>query len=383
MINRLESATNSLLASFTSLSLIPKLQYNLHWDGLSITTESGHGYGLRLSNIPNNLSRQTKWMAGFASTILTATIANAMSTEFSIDDYNSSSELGFYQLDISDAYAEQFSSTLTQIKNNYCGMYWYPAGPRYPQSIKQWNIMGTNETMINLMVRDKYDQHAPAIEACLINLIQTAYDALYHITHTSDPSEADTTNNAALTRTNDPSDDASTSNPISSLSIALAILISTSASVCIAIVAPTLLNKICRRYEDISHHHPEAGSLLISNTENHSVAIDIAVDIVDRFICPITHEIMNDPVVATDGRHYERKAIELWLDKHHTSPIDRKEMKKSLCSDLDLKREINTFREQCEKDFKVQSELKKLKKTEKFRLFSYYRYSKLSKTITL
>ncbi len=33
----------------------------------------------------------------------------------------------------------------------------------------------------------------------------------------------------------------------------------------------------------------------------------------DRFLCPITYEVMQDPVKACDGQSYERAAIETWL----------------------------------------------------------------------
>ena len=36
--------------------------------------------------------------------------------------------------------------------------------------------------------------------------------------------------------------------------------------------------------------------------------------------CPITLEIMRDPVMAPDGHTYEREAIEAWLTRHTTSP---------------------------------------------------------------
>ncbi|CAK9019275.1 unnamed protein product [Durusdinium trenchii] len=40
------------------------------------------------------------------------------------------------------------------------------------------------------------------------------------------------------------------------------------------------------------------------------------------FICPITQDIMEDPVVAADGVSYERYAIELWWrNGHHSSPL--------------------------------------------------------------
>ena len=37
--------------------------------------------------------------------------------------------------------------------------------------------------------------------------------------------------------------------------------------------------------------------------------------------CPITMDIMMDPVIAADGHSYEREAIERWLLTHRTSPM--------------------------------------------------------------
>jgi hypothetical protein len=41
----------------------------------------------------------------------------------------------------------------------------------------------------------------------------------------------------------------------------------------------------------------------------------------DNFLCPITNEVMDDPVVATDGHTYEREAIETWFRRRNTSPM--------------------------------------------------------------
>ena len=38
------------------------------------------------------------------------------------------------------------------------------------------------------------------------------------------------------------------------------------------------------------------------------------------FLCPITQEIMRDPVTCADGHSYERASIERWLATHNTSP---------------------------------------------------------------
>lgn len=38
------------------------------------------------------------------------------------------------------------------------------------------------------------------------------------------------------------------------------------------------------------------------------------------FFCPITLEVMRDPVTAADGHSYEKDAIEVWLCENNTSP---------------------------------------------------------------
>ena len=37
--------------------------------------------------------------------------------------------------------------------------------------------------------------------------------------------------------------------------------------------------------------------------------------------CPITHQVMEDPVVAADGHSYERDSIVRWMHDHTTSPL--------------------------------------------------------------
>ncbi|KAM9250168.1 WD repeat, SAM and U-box domain-containing protein 1 isoform 3-T3 [Dugong dugon] len=42
----------------------------------------------------------------------------------------------------------------------------------------------------------------------------------------------------------------------------------------------------------------------------------------DEFLCPITRELMRDPVIASDGYSYEKEAIENWIGKKkRTSPM--------------------------------------------------------------
>lgn len=46
-----------------------------------------------------------------------------------------------------------------------------------------------------------------------------------------------------------------------------------------------------------------------------------------NFLCPITHTLMEDPVIGSDGITYERTAIEAWINSgHRTSPVTREPM---------------------------------------------------------
>ncbi len=45
-----------------------------------------------------------------------------------------------------------------------------------------------------------------------------------------------------------------------------------------------------------------------------------------EFICPITQELMDDPVIGNDGQTYERKAIVQWLQTNNKSPMTREPM---------------------------------------------------------
>uniref|UniRef100_A0A8C5PQX1 WD repeat, SAM and U-box domain-containing protein 1 n=1 Tax=Leptobrachium leishanense TaxID=445787 RepID=A0A8C5PQX1_9ANUR len=63
-------------------------------------------------------------------------------------------------------------------------------------------------------------------------------------------------------------------------------------------------NKILRKIEELK------------NTLNSAVS-----DAPGEFLCPITCEVMKDPVIASDGYSYERTAIESWISAKRTSPM--------------------------------------------------------------
>jgi len=39
-------------------------------------------------------------------------------------------------------------------------------------------------------------------------------------------------------------------------------------------------------------------------------------------LCPFTGTLFFDPVIVEDGHTYERLAIETWLSKHESSPLE-------------------------------------------------------------
>ena len=46
-------------------------------------------------------------------------------------------------------------------------------------------------------------------------------------------------------------------------------------------------------------------------------------NIPNEFLCPISLEIMRDPVICKDGHTYERAVILKWLETNSVSPLTR------------------------------------------------------------
>ena len=70
-----------------------------------------------------------------------------------------------------------------------------------------------------------------------------------------------------------------------------------------------------------------------------------ALDIPEGFICPITHDIMKDPVMLLDGHSYERAAIMDWLEKKDRSPMTNQVLQSRIVLDnYALRTAIEAFR---------------------------------------
>jgi ankyrin repeat protein len=85
--------------------------------------------------------------------------------------------------------------------------------------------------------------------------------------------------------------------------------------------------------------------LLFASEEPTQPLVDSDRSIPRQYICPITQEIMSDPVIASDGHSYEREEITRWIALNSTSPVTREPLENSLTPNLALRSLISDWRE--------------------------------------
>ena len=72
----------------------------------------------------------------------------------------------------------------------------------------------------------------------------------------------------------------------------------------------------------------------------------LTVDMPNNFICPITHKIIEDPVITCDGYSYERIAITHWLTIRRTNPVTNEPLVNiNLIPNHSLRGSITDFKE--------------------------------------
>ena len=77
-----------------------------------------------------------------------------------------------------------------------------------------------------------------------------------------------------------------------------------------------------------------------------------------EFLCPITHDVMRDPVSAADGHTYERKAIARWLETRRTSPKTNEPLESvALVANLSMRSLISSWMEKSGRRFPRPGEL--------------------------
>lgn len=69
-------------------------------------------------------------------------------------------------------------------------------------------------------------------------------------------------------------------------------------------------------------------------------------DLEDFISCPISLDVITDPVVAADGYTYERSAIVAWLRHKRTSPVNRQPLSQSsLVSNIAMRQLVDKYKE--------------------------------------
>ena len=109
------------------------------------------------------------------------------------------------------------------------------------------------------------------------------------------------------------------------------------------------------------------------------------------FYCPITGELMVEPVSDPEGHTYEKSVILTWLSTKETSPLTRSPLKKrDLKDNLAMKRSIDSIREKLTEDqLKIDSILSEetmapyVSKIGELKLTSYYMNNQLFLKIDL
>ena len=66
---------------------------------------------------------------------------------------------------------------------------------------------------------------------------------------------------------------------------------------------------------------PEPPSSPTTVVSHPGVREDLLGDAPEELLCPLTHELMVDPVMTQGGHTYERVVIERWLTTHNTDPL--------------------------------------------------------------
>ena len=66
--------------------------------------------------------------------------------------------------------------------------------------------------------------------------------------------------------------------------------------------------------------HPNRTNMIM---HNNNAGED---NVPEEFICPITNEIMKNPLMSIHGFNFEREAIFEWLQTHSTCPLSRREL---------------------------------------------------------
>ena len=85
--------------------------------------------------------------------------------------------------------------------------------------------------------------------------------------------------------------------------------------------------------------HPAESEEATDEMKRYKESVD---KVKEEFMCPITFDVMVDPVVASDGHSYERDAIQDVLDRGNDprSPLTREALSRTLVPNVNLRQRI-------------------------------------------
>lgn len=89
------------------------------------------------------------------------------------------------------------------------------------------------------------------------------------------------------------------------------------------------------------------------------------IDIPHEYICPITMEVMKEPVILSDGHVYEKEAIEAWFQTKNKSPLTNCLVDKKMTPCHALRNLIQAFIKNATKEAKDASSIPKEKEETK------------------
>ena len=107
------------------------------------------------------------------------------------------------------------------------------------------------------------------------------------------------------------------------------------------------LKKSCSKNKiHIENNTSESNIEVVPNIEQNKKLKPLSESAIANFTCPISFEIMTDPVITKEGNTFERSAILNWLKGKNTCPLSRLPLFESdLITNKSLKEMIERYRE--------------------------------------
>jgi hypothetical protein len=106
--------------------------------------------------------------------------------------------------------------------------------------------------------------------------------------------------------------------------------------------APSWTTELQRQ---VLEHVLRENEALATRLQGQRAARSADEEVPEEFLCPITCEVMLDPVIAEDEQTYEREAILTWVRTNQTSPMTRGRISTSVMSNRSMQSMIARWRD--------------------------------------